>query len=488
MKRVHNLKQFYSIKFSSMIILIIIALFSMGESKVKAAAETYKYSYTGEYQEFIAPMNGRYRIQLWGAQGGDYDSTLFGGLGGYTEGEISLLKGTKLYIYVGGQASSSSTNLYGGWNGGGNVPAGKDKDGRAGGGATDIRTVPTTSKGTWNVKESLASRIMVAAGGGGAAYESSSRWRSDGGPAGGLTGYNPLNMGSSASGYYGTGGTQIKGGYAINASTTAVSMGTFGLGGQGISTDGGSGGGGGWYGGGGSNICSGGGGGSSYISGHDGCVAVTSAGAVTDTTDNQSHSWTGYIFNNTKIIDGTGYEWTTEKGSLVNQPTQDNTSVQTGNAGNGFAMISSLRELYTDNTLKSITTDKGTMTPTFDPKIDEYNVTIGTYDKTIEINSETNEEHATLVGNGTYDIKFGSTTTINLAVTSESGNLKIYTVNVKRANLSDNEHTTKLAELELINETAKIHELTPEFDSNETNYYIDCKLQCLRNCFKCSSI
>ena len=194
MKRVHNLKQFYSIKFSSMIILIIIALFSMGESKVKAAAETYKYSYTGEYQEFIAPMNGRYRIQLWGAQGGDYDSTLFGGLGGYTEGEISLLKGTKLYIYVGGQASSSSTNLYGGWNGGGNVPAGKDKDGRAGGGATDIRTVPTTSKGTWNVKESLASRIMVAAGGGGAAYESSSRWRSDGGPAGGLTGYNPLNM------------------------------------------------------------------------------------------------------------------------------------------------------------------------------------------------------------------------------------------------------------------------------------------------------
>ena len=473
MKRVHNLKQFYSIKFSSMIILIIIALFSMGESKVKAAAETYKYSYTGEYQEFIAPMNGRYRIQLWGAQGGDYDSTLFGGLGGYTEGEISLLKGTKLYIYVGGQASSSSTNLYGGWNGGGNVPAGKDKDGRAGGGATDIRTVPTTSKGTWNVKESLASRIMVAAGGGGAAYESSSRWRSDGGPAGGLTGYNPLNMGSSASGYYGTGGTQIKGGYAINASTTAVSMGTFGLGGQGISTDGGSGGGGGWYGGGGSNICSGGGGGSSYISGHDGCVAVTSAGAVTDTTDNQSHSWTGYIFNNTKIIDGTGYEWTTEKGSLVNQPTQDNTSVQTGNAGNGFAMISSLRELYTDNTLKSITTDKGTMTPTFDPKIDEYNVTIGTYDKTIEINSETNEEHATLVGNGTYDIKFGSTTTINLAVTSESGNLKIYTVNVKRANLSDNEHTTKLAELELINETAKIHELTPEFDSNETNYYID---------------
>lgn len=119
------------------------------------ANDSYAFSYTGKYQEFIVPNNTRYRIQLWGAQGGDYDSSFRGGFGGYTEGEINLLKGTKLYIYVGGQPSSDKNNLYGGWNGGG---------------ATDIRTVPTTAKTTWNSKESLASRIMVASGGGLTAY------------------------------------------------------------------------------------------------------------------------------------------------------------------------------------------------------------------------------------------------------------------------------------------------------------------------------
>ncbi len=456
--------------------IIIFLMVFLPSINVFAVQESFTYPYTGEYQEFIVPVSSKYRIQLWGAQGGDYDSSLLGGLGGYTEGEINLLKGTKLYIYVGGQASSSQTNLYGGWNGGGDVPAGKDKDGRAGGGATDIRTVPTTSKTTWNSPESLASRIMVAAGGGGAAYESTATWRSDGGPAGGLLGYNPLSMGSSARSNYGTGGSQIKGGYAVNASTTAVALGTFGKGGRGISTDGGSGGGGGWFGGGGSNICSGGGGGSSYISGHDGCIAVTSKGSTIDTTEvveHQSYSWTGYTFDHTKIVDGTGYEWTDAKGNLINQPTQNNLNSQKGNYGNGFARITSLRELYTDNTLKSITFDKGELTPTFSAEQLEYDLILDTYDTEVEIKAEVNEEHATVSGEGKYTVKYRETKTVNLVVTSESGDIQIYTVNLKRKGLPEGEHNTKLAELELYGESAELYEIAPEFKSEVTNYTID---------------
>ena len=59
--------------------------------------KNFYFSYTGQYQEFTAPMNGKYKIELWGASGA-YN----GGLGGYTKGEIYLDASDKLYIYVGG--------------------------------------------------------------------------------------------------------------------------------------------------------------------------------------------------------------------------------------------------------------------------------------------------------------------------------------------------------------------------------------------------
>ena len=471
-----NIGKLFIVKKYGILTLMILVIFCFVPSNVFAAPEVYTYSYTGEYQEFVAPTSSKFRIQLWGAQGGNYDSSLLGGLGGYTEGVISLQKGEKLYVYVGGQPSSSQTNLYGGWNGGGDVPAGKDKDGRAGGGATDIRTIPTTSKTTWNAVDSLASRIMVAGGGGGAAYENKAIWRSDGGPAGGLNGYNPQAMGSSARAQYGTGGTQTSGGYAVNATTTAVSFGTLGKGGRGISTDGGSGGGGGFFGGGGSNVCSGGGGGSSYISGHNGCIAVNSNGTTIDTsviTTNQSHSFTGYIFENTKIIDGLGYSWTDVKKDLINQPTQNNLNTQKGNYGNGFARITSLRELYSDNTLKSITSDKGEFSPSFESSKFEYDLIIDTYDKEVEIFAEVNNDFATVNGAGVYNVKYKKDNKINLSVTAENGDIQIYTINIKRKRLPEGEHSTKLAELDLLGESAELFKLIPEFDTDVTNYTIN---------------
>ena len=41
----------------------------------------------------------------------------------------------------------------------------------------------------------------------------------------------------------------------------------------------------------------------------------------------------------TVMIDGAGYNWTTEKGDYVGMPTHDGTGIMTGNKGNGYAKI-----------------------------------------------------------------------------------------------------------------------------------------------------
>ncbi|MDE5587496.1 MAG: hypothetical protein K2I72_03895, partial [Bacilli bacterium] len=131
------------------------------------------YDYTGDYQTFIAPFEGSYTLEVWGAQGGGrhQNSELgYGGNGGYSKGIVRLEKGDILYIYVGGQGSycrSSKCLIAGGWNGGGSgVKTAKNasKDPAAsGGGATDIRLIA----GDWNDPASLLSRFIVAGGGGG---------------------------------------------------------------------------------------------------------------------------------------------------------------------------------------------------------------------------------------------------------------------------------------------------------------------------------
>ena len=153
-----------------------------------------EFSYTGDEQEFVVPKTGRYKIELWGAQGGnagDYK----GGTGAYTSGIIDLTKDEIMYLYVGSQGGSDcvSTNCSGGYNGGGNaIKYSNDSNNHVagGGGATDIRLL----NGDWNNSESLASRIMVAAGGGGAYYHTSgASYSSNGGIAGGLVGISQCN-------------------------------------------------------------------------------------------------------------------------------------------------------------------------------------------------------------------------------------------------------------------------------------------------------
>ncbi len=286
----------------------------------------WTFPYLGYYQVFTAPKKGTYKIELWGSQGGNRSNA--GGLGAYTAGNISLKKGQILYIYVGNQGGSGASTFNGsmGWS--------------SGGGATDVRITPTSSTTTWREDASLITRIMVAAGGGGGSNQGSV---AKGTVGGGLTATSISNRGTAY------GGTQTAGGAGAQSNYNG-NPGGFGYGGNGTSGSGGysGGGGGGWYGGGAGGVDGGsdddgaGAGGSSYISGHNGCIAIKENGTPKVSTSSgveDSYSYTGFKFTDTKMIDGDGYMWFTAKNNLVKMPTYDGQSTMVGNTGNGYAKI-----------------------------------------------------------------------------------------------------------------------------------------------------
>ncbi|MDD3187250.1 MAG: glycine-rich protein [Bacilli bacterium] len=241
------------------------------------------FAYIEGAQMFTVPLTGWYKVELWGASGGDgrvaNTSTInegSGGAGSYTSGEIYLEKNDNLYFYVGSEGeddydTASYTYGLGGNNGGGdggyeNRVETTPENGAGGGGATDVRLV----NGNWNDSTSLASRIMVAAGGGGAG--SSDEAQARGGIGGGLIG--------STNSSYTIAATQISG-YQLGIGKTGyISADNYGAYG---------GGGGGYYGGSwtstntATTVAQGGAGGSSFISGYAGVNAITSASSTTPT-------------------------------------------------------------------------------------------------------------------------------------------------------------------------------------------------------------
>ena len=263
---------------------------------------TYDYSYTGEQQIFTAPLDGYYKLEVWGAQGGTVTSYR-GGYGGYSSGAVALKKGDKLYVNVGGagQGGAVSTNYTGGYNGGGATNGtGADHYHASGGGATHIAKV---SGQLASIGVSKLDQVLIVAGGGGGAYihNAGTGYASIGGSGGGYVGTAATTSGSN--GKQGLGGSQTAGGrYTSSTETTSTIFGSFGKGGT-PSASWGSAGGGGYYGGGASygstssNGNSGGGGGSGYIGNSlltdkvmycYSCTASTDADTKTISTTNVS--------------------------------------------------------------------------------------------------------------------------------------------------------------------------------------------------------
>ena len=224
--------------------------------------------YTGNVQTFTAPLSTTYKLEVWGAQGGNTPRAT-GGKGGYAKGYKNQVADNKIYVYVGGQGPVATTEdlVSGGYNGGGGAAHNHSQPAynATGGGATHIAL---NARGELKSYAQYKTEVLIVAGGGGGsndwqAYEVGEY--SNGGDGGGTSGSNGMISSNHAAG---TGGTQTVAGYAKGSSREAESYGNFGLGGYipGLNV-GSAGGGGGWYGGGGSYDNSGGGGGSGYIGG-----------------------------------------------------------------------------------------------------------------------------------------------------------------------------------------------------------------------------
>ena len=215
------------------------------------------FAYTGNEQSFTAAVDGTYKLEVWGAQGGNsHDPNVFGGYGGYSVGYISLNRGDKLYINVGEQGQNvTSDPLSKSYNGGASCRTDDAlKSCGNGGGATSI----SFKSGLLNTLNNNVANVVIVAGGGGGASTHQTDTTNSGGTAGGYIG----SSGSSSVWGFGTGGTQSTGGARATTDSTAQN-GTFGLGGNGA-LNAGAGGGGGFYGGGGGHGGSAGGG-SGYI-------------------------------------------------------------------------------------------------------------------------------------------------------------------------------------------------------------------------------
>ena len=232
----------------------------------------YRYDYFNDVETFIAPKTGRYKLEVWGAQGGEgktsMDYNQKGGYGGYSKGEVYLKENDKLYVVVGEQGKTgigdgkSRVTVIGGYNGGANNLAGysysTDNYFGSGGGATHI----ATSTGLLSDLENNKDSILIVAGGGGGSYYfllQSYYHHSVGGSGGGFEGQDVQEYYSSSDtteGYKATGGKQ-----QVDSGNSYLIYGTFGK--ANAPTDNGLGGGGGGFYGGASG--SGGGGGSGYI-------------------------------------------------------------------------------------------------------------------------------------------------------------------------------------------------------------------------------
>lgn len=301
-------------------------------------------SYSGDVVSIRLPK-GTYKLECWGAQGGNaLNYGALGGQGGYSCGTLTLNNKTLLHLYVGekGYELEASDNTYGdgvsqisqrAFNGGGYGFA-KDYKGYSsyfaaigsGGGSSDIR-INT---------DSIYSRIIVAGGGGGAAYLGGYNESGNGGAGGGIEGLSGEIGSSNFKSYYARGGTQTSGGtgtsYAYDYGTTDVQMsngytvsGTFYYGADmSLQQQSGSwssacgGGGGGWYGGAaGCKNSGGGGGGSGYV--------------YTEST--ASNYPEGCLLNSS-------YYLTDAETIAGNQSiTSPDGSTTTGNSGNGYIRI-----------------------------------------------------------------------------------------------------------------------------------------------------
>ena len=285
---------------------------ALGSSRVtNTSTTTFLFDYPCDdlskctpYQVVFPP--GRYRIELWGAQGGDsriqntdnirLDS---GAKGAYVSGDIHITRTKAMYLYIGGRGENQWSTVQalskGGYNGGGN--GGVDlcdgtypESGSGGGGATDLRLIPAEN----DELASLKSRIIVAAGGAGSSsadnyYQYNNYNGYDGGTLNGNGNGTICIAGTQTTGIFGKGGNGLNFSskdFQYGGSTAGSGAGYYGGYTQkAINTI----------------IEAGGAGGSSYISGHTDCNSVANDSSDPPKHTGSKYHYSSFYFTNTSM-------------------------------------------------------------------------------------------------------------------------------------------------------------------------------------------
>ncbi len=121
------------------------------------------------------------------------------------------------------------------------------------------------------------------------------------------------------------------------------------------------------------------------------------------------------------------------------------------------------KEASSENHLTFLGVNEGTLSPTFNEEILDYNVEVANDIDQITVIAYAKDNKATISGDGVHSLVVGENK-LPVTVTAEDGSIKTYTINVKRKEII----SSKLLDI-------KAHEgtLSPTFEKNITDYVID---------------
>src|SRR5665213_3623328 len=81
----------------------VFAALALNSARADTLISTNTYSYTGSAVNYTVPASTNYLIvKAWGAGGGDWVGYLYGGAGGFAQGQISASPGGIYVVEVGG--------------------------------------------------------------------------------------------------------------------------------------------------------------------------------------------------------------------------------------------------------------------------------------------------------------------------------------------------------------------------------------------------
>jgi len=114
----------------------------------------------------------------------------------------------------------------------------------------------------------------------------------------------------------------------------------------------------------------------------------------------------------------------------------------------------------TNNNLKSLSVDSGSLNPTFNKNTTSY--TVSTENSSIKINGTVEDSKSSVSGLGTKNLNYGNNT-FNIEVTAENGSKKTYTITVNRKDTRSTNNNLK---------TLTIDKGTIKFNKNTTSYNV----------------